>query len=168
MAKITLSPPWVEYYEKVNTFFKGDEEVNVVYDDDAKTIKYYVSNLTKATALDKYIPCEVEFGNVKVQNIVIMPNAEKLLKTKESTYSFTDIFLGRKDIEGIYKPASPYAIQATYIVFEKQVIQYFTDSLNDINGLTSTLNETLAYQIFGDTMPTGYFFCTSNLNKAEI
>ena len=45
-----------------------------------------------------------------------------------------------------------------YIVFEKEVVQYFNDNLGDIHGVESTLYEDLAREVFEEH--DGVFFCT--------
>ena len=48
----------------------------------------------------------------------------------------------------------------TFIVFEKVVVQWFSDSIGDWYGLTSTLYQDLAKDIFGNI--DGVYFCTDN------
>lgn len=45
-----------------------------------------------------------------------------------------------------------------YVVFEKEVVQYFNDNLGDIHGVESTLYENLAREVFEEH--DGVFFCT--------
>lgn len=55
----------------------------------------------------------------------------------------------------------PFAINSfTYVVFEKEVVQYWNDNLADYNGLTSTLYQDLAKEIFEDANLDGVYFCT--------
>ena len=50
----------------------------------------------------------------------------------------------------------------TYVVFKKEVVQYFNDSLGDIHGVCSTLMQDIAKDIFEDT--EGVYFCTDTEN----
>ena len=34
MARLKLSPPWVERYEMLNALFGNDKEIKVIYDED--------------------------------------------------------------------------------------------------------------------------------------
>ena len=54
MAKLNLSPPWVQFYHEVDALFKHDTDVNVIYDDSKApeyALKLYVDNIAKADAL---------------------------------------------------------------------------------------------------------------------
>ena len=48
----------------------------------------------------------------------------------------------------------------TYIIFEKEVVQYFADDLGDLHGINSTLYQDLAKEIFGES--SNIHFCTDS------
>ena len=141
--KIKLSPPWYNYFREVKALFGDDPDINVIFDDDNNVIKLYVENHDKADALEQILPKEKAFGAVTVYIEVIPQNKEM---------SKVDLF--RKAFEG--NPAYSYSATVDgimsnplhYIVFRNRVVQYWSDSLNDINGNTSTLYENIARDIF--------------------
>ena len=49
-----------------------------------------------------------------------------------------------------------------YVIFKPEVIQYFTDSLNDAHGLCSTLMQDMADEIF--EWIDGVYYCTDKVN----
>ena len=48
----------------------------------------------------------------------------------------------------------------TYVIFEKEVVQYWNDNLGDAHGNKTTLYEELARELFEDL--GGVFYCTDN------
>ena len=62
----------------------------------------------------------------------------------------------------------PFAINSfTYVVFEKEVVQYWNDNLGDINGLRSTLYQDLAKEIFADDLQNVYAEQTAIRNELK-
>lgn len=169
MAKLKLSPPWDTYYQELNAMFKNDPEVHVVMDDDEYTLKVYVDDAEKAEALQILLHETVEFGNITLKVTVIPANAlpakhkavsedsEEYFETLYKT-AFKDnpVLVDAQTVHGIF------GFSACYVIFRKEVVQYFDDNMSDINGLRSTLYETIAADIF-KTAP-GVFFCTSPMS----
>ena len=166
MAKLKLSPPWIEYYEEVQALFKMDPDVHVILDDEAeeKQLKIYVESPRKAAALGKLFPTEKEFGGVKLAISVIPANdfvetqAKNLAdrmgveETFISAFGGNPVFSYTRTVDGVF------GFTATFVIFQKRVIQFFDDNISDINGMKSTLAENIARDIFN--VPTGVFFCT--------
>lgn len=156
MAKLNLSPPWVVYYRKLSAFFKEDSEVHVVYDDVEMEVKLYVENADKATALEKMLPKEQEFGNVKLYVTIVPANG----LTTTTGYDILKAFEGNGAVHETHVVDGFMQNKMTFIVFKKVVVQWFSDSIGDWHGLTSSLYQDLAKDIFGDI--SGVFFCTDN------
>lgn len=148
--------PWVEYYRKIETLFQQDDEIRVVYDDEDKSITLYVANDTKADALLQVLPMEKSWGNVTTRITVVPPNG---FRSAQSGL-FETIFKGNAAVSFIKTLNGIYSNPLTYIVFNKEVVQYFNDDLGDYYGQCSTLYQDLAKEIFGK--PDGVFFCTAN------
>ena len=161
MAKVGLSSPWVMFYHEVDTFFKSDPEVAVVYDENKNILNLYVDNATKAEALAELLPVEKKYGSVTLyitvipSNKAVIPSATKLA-SKEGL--IVEALKGNNSVAYMYKNHMIFNNSITYIVFKPEVIQYFTDSLGDAHGICSTLNQEIAKDIFGET--DGLFFCT--------
>ena len=157
MAKLCLSSPWNIYYNKINAFFMRDPEVNVIFDEENYNIKIYVSNGRKAAALSKILIPQQEFGNITLDIEVIPPNG--ILKNTANT-DLVDAFAGNGALFSIEK-VEGFGFNAVYVIFQKEVVQYFTDDLGSYYGKASTLYEDIAREIFD--VDTGIFFCTSEI-----
>lgn len=157
MAKISLSPPWVEYYHKVDELFKYDQEVRVIYDEDINKLSLYVDNENKASAIAELLPTEREFGNVIMEIAIIPSNTKKNLRRTnisliEAAFENNPIVDDIKIISGLF------SYDLNYVIFKNCVVQYFNDNLGDYNGLKSTLYEDIARDVFDDC--EGIFYCT--------
>ena len=74
MASVNLISAWTEYYHKVRALFQEDEDVNVIYDDNEKTLKIYVADaVNKAEAIRALLPEKQTFGNVTMYVNVYPP-----------------------------------------------------------------------------------------------
>lgn len=159
--KMKLSPPWVTYVNEIKALFAEDPEIKILYDEDSYTLKLFVDDADKAMALAKLIPEKKEFGNV-VLNIQIVP-------ANSDDYDIDQIF--NKAFDG--NPVLSYTAafdtpfgHVTYAVFQKKVIQFFNDQMDDINGNKSMLPQDAARDVFGER--TDIFFCTeANGNLAK-
>ena len=163
MAKLKMLSPWMVFYREVDAMFKKDPEVQVVYDEDAQVIKLFVDNTDKADALSQILPKEKEFGNVTVQ-IVVIP-ANNLLQSSPD-----DLFR-----RALWRNNAVWSVETTkdipgfpcltYVIFNKEVVQYFTDNLGDYYGITSTLYQNIAKDIFVNT--EGVYFCTDVATRPQ-
>lgn len=169
MARISLSSPWVLYYHEVEAFFKADPEVNVVYDEKENILKLFVDNQTKADALMNLMPPQKDFGSVTLIIMIIPSNTNKpTFKTfaKTDTIGLIAAALEDNDILSSIQETTLFTKPITYVVFKPQIIQYFTDSLADINGLCSTLAQDIAKDIF--TEIDGVYYCTDKVKRDTI
>lgn len=156
MASIGLTTPWGEFYNEVQAFFKLDPEVRVIFNDETKELKLLVENGEKASALDALLPDELPFGNVTVDIKVVSANGVNLTIPR-STYSAA--FTGNAAVDDIYTIEGVFDRTLTYIVFRKEVVQYYTDDLGDYYGVRSTLFEDIAREIFVGA--EGVFYSTN-------
>ena len=148
MARLGLSSPWVIFYNELNAFFKDDSKVNVIYDEDKNVINLYVDNAEKAAALTELLPTEIISDGVSLAQLY-----RSALSWNEAVYDIVEI-------QGVF--TNPI----TYILFKKEVVQYFNDSLGDIHGLCSTLMQEIAKNIFDKQ--EGIYFCTSNIPDSSL
>ena len=172
MAKLNLSPPWVQFYHEVDALFKYDSEVQVIYDDSEEPtykLKLYVSSTSKADALSLLLPEKKTFGSSVLEIEVIpanvktglynsfMANPDNIAGVLKEALCGNDALSYIKEVVGVF--TNPLY----YVVFRKEVVQYFTDDLSDINGVRSTLYQEIAKEVFGEL--DGVYFCT---NAADI
>ena len=158
--KLGLSAPWTIYYRQVQALFNEDEDINVVFDERDFAIKLYVENQEKADVLADLLPNKQVFGNV-VLAIKVIPANEELNEVNaiDDIQKFKILFEGNDAVsytEQIQVQTNPMF----FIVFKKEVVQFFTDNLSDIHGLCSTLYQNLAEEIFEHH--DGVYFCTDN------
>lgn len=169
MAKIKLSAPWDTYYEQVKALFGDDSEIHIVFDEEKKDLKLYVDTAAKADALQNLFPIEKEWGGVTMTITIIPPNKEsafKVVRNREMTskeiieYAFCNNphFIEYIDVD------FPLWNGFVYVMFKNEVIQYYTDDLGDPNGMTSTLAQNIAKEIFEPV--DGVYYCTE-LSKKE-
>lgn len=166
MAKLNLASPWVLYYREVSAMFERDSEVHVLLDEDNYILKIYVEDSLKADAIAYLMPEERVFGNISLKIEVIPANKLNGRKRTLNEYEFK----GFQDVfeAAFYKnPAFVFADEVylqtnmlCYVVFNKIVVQYFSDDLGSCFGLTSTLYEDLARDIFKPL--DGVYYCTNN------
>ena len=157
MARLKLSPPWDEYYRKINALFELDPDVRVLYDDEDYIIKLFVDNSEKATAIQNLLPATVPMGNITLKIEVIPANGfgaeiEKIEDILRTAFAWNPI------VSNIVVTSGMGSFNAIYVVFVKKVVQYFNDNLTDIHGFRSTLYEDIAREIF--SLGTGVYFCT--------
>ena len=154
MSETKMSTPWVQYVNVLKALFEKDPDIKFIYDNDKLSLKIIVVGTDKADALDALLPHEKAFGNV-VLNITVVPaNIEKTRSTLIlQALKGNPVFDYSETIQG------PMSNPMTYVVFKKEVVQYYNDNLGDIHGIRSTLYQDLANEIFEDH--EGVFFCTN-------
>ena len=165
MARINMSSPWVIYYREVQAMFQHDREVHVIFDEDAVTLKIYVECASKAEALGQLFPPSMEFGNVTM-DISIIPanvtNGNRVRGKRKYVSVPLDIFEAAFDGNPIFCFTEEIDLgmsnRLRYVVFRKEVVQYFNDDLGSFFGMCSTLYENIARDIF--VTAEGVFYCT--------
>ena len=155
-SNVKLSSPWIDYVHKLEAFFQKDPDVNIVFNDgEERKINIYVEKAAKAEALEELLPTDKTFGNVTVAINVIPANFGEKIDL------FRNAFEGNDAVSYIETISPPFTSNPFhYIVFQKEVVQYWNDNLGDINGVRSTLYQDLAKEIFEDLDLSGIYFCT--------
>ena len=161
MAILKLSAPWHIYYKELCELFKFDEEVRIVYDTEEQVINIYVDNAAKADAMYAVLPTEKDFGGVVVQINVIPANKTtfKGVRSKRGA-TYEDLFYKNPIVDDIVTIEGIMTNPITYVIFKKEVVQYYNDSLADAHGLCSTLYQDIAKRILD--ADEGIFFCTND------
>ena len=153
MEEFKMAPPWIQYVNALTALLEPDPDIKISYDNDEHIVKLYVEGTDKANALTELLPDEKEFGNVTLKINVVPAN---VATTKgaliEQALDGNPAFVYAETIQG------PMSNPMTFVVFDREVVQYYNDNLGDIHGLRSTLYEELAREIFEDH--EGVFFCT--------
>ena len=161
MAKeFKLSPPWITFYREIEALFAQDPDVHVNWNEETYTVQVLVTGNDKADAIAQLLPEAKVFGNVKVTVSVrtaLLKETSKidLIKT---AFEGNAAFAFEQTVDGVF--TNPIH----YVVFKKEVVQFFNDALNDIYGNKTTLYEEIAKDVIGES--EGICFCTDSENKA--
>ena len=163
MPKLKLSSPWVLFYHEVEAMFKDDGHVHVIFDEDAVKLSLYVEGSAKAAALEWLLPKSKEFGCTTLLIEVIPSNKDEqrlhyAYRSTTPVALFTEAFAGNPAFSYARAVSGVFTNPIYYIVFRKEVVQYFTDDLGDVNGMRSTLYQEIAKEIFVDM--DGVQYCT--------
>ena len=158
IKNVALVSPWVEYYRKINTLFREDPDVNVIYNEEKNEVKIYTNGAEKAEALSQLLPAEKVFGNITLYINIVPDNYVGNTKDCSIEELYKKAFKGNKGFSFIKTISGVMGFSATYVVFKNKVVRYFNDDLGDIYGCRSTLYQELAKEVFEET--EGVFFCT--------
>ena len=165
-VRLKISPPWVIYVHELTALFDADPHIafSINYNKPSVTIAIAKGDGVKAAAIAKLLPPVKYFGNVAlIINVecASMPNIA-FTSAKEL---FEAAFKGNPNFVECIVPGSEYwYVPFTYVVFKKDVVQFFGDNMRDPRGLISTLYQEIASDVFEDV--DGYFagggvcFCT--------
>ena len=155
---VKLSPPWYTFYHKINAMFGSDPEITIKFDEDAMILKLFVDNQAKADAIAKVLPIEKDFGNVKL-NIEVIPS-DKVDSVKQL---YKTIFSDNPVFSQVIEVADPSMPQASYVVFNPLIVQFYNDNLADAYRNETTLLQEIAKDIF--IQQSGIYYCTENIKK---
>lgn len=170
MAQLNLSAPWILFYREVEAMFERDREVKVVFidsEDEPKSLNVYVESSEKASAIRQLLVSSEEFGSVHL-NISVIPangNASKrniidVIELFETAFENNPAYRYIEKVDGIF--SNPIY----YVVFDKKVVQYFTDDIGDAHGVCSTLYQEIAKDIFSPLDEVHY--CTDTFDYARF
>ena len=141
MAQTKLSPPWVTYCHMIEKLFEKDDEVNVVFDDDADAprVKVFIDNDDKYDAWVHLLPSTINIGNVTL-SIELIPS--------NGVVDYADIIMrafdGNPILADVIHDTSVTAIREWFVMFEPTVVQFQNDDVSNPYGLTTTLYEDIA------------------------
>lgn len=155
-GKVKMSAPWVVYAHQVEAMFKEDPDVMVEYNDAEKVLTLRVNGEDKADAIARLLGEEKEFGNVKMLIRVIPAND----LNSEKMDLFRRAFSGNPAVSGFASIDTMWGT-VNFVVFKPKVVQYYSDELYDLNGITTTIYQDLAKEIFG--FNEGVFFSTDKI-----
>ena len=158
MARIKLQPPWIQFYEKLTLLFEEDSHIRILYDEEENEIRIFADNTEKAVALERLLPSENVFGNVKQKITIIPPNKEDLDEPNIDCPAVV-LFADNPIVEEIERVSGVFGYELIYIMFRKEVVQYFNDDISCYGGIRSTLYQDIAKEVF--KFQAGVYYCTS-------
>ena len=160
MEKTKLSPPWWEFYNKLDAMFGRDPEIHLEFNEEDMIIKMFVDNPAKADAIAQVLPIEKDYGNVKLK-IEVIPSdkangVEQLYKT---IFNGNPVFSDAVDVnvEGL-----PHV---SYVIFKPLIVQFYNDNLADANGNVTTLHQDIAKDLFEPKQ--NVYYCTENIRPVN-
>lgn len=140
-----LSAPWETYYQKLQALLGDDPEIFLKFDRSAGVIQIYVDNDQKADALDRLLVARKAFGNVKIKITVIPSNDEIHHADPENLYDCA--FDGNPVFVGTQYASLPEGGDLSYVIWSREVAQFFNDNLADYQGNQTMLYEQIARDV---------------------
>ena len=147
--KLDLSAPWFTYVKEIEALFGNDPDISMSFDEEHLDLYLYVHNHDKADALTKLLPSVKTFGNIAMKIAVFNTNDGE----DDPVIFLKRLFQDNRAVVGF--ETTP---KGTYVVFRKEVVQFYNDQLDDVHGNKSTLYQEIAKDIFGGVQ--GVYFCT--------
>ena len=157
---VWLSAPWYTYYHELEALFGQDPEISMDFSEDEGdyTVAMRVRNEEKAYALMQLLPAVRSFGSIAVR-IRVIPADEKA----ESDYNL--LLKAFKDNPVFAAGIKEEITDMNYILFKKEVVQFYNDQFDDPRGYKSTLYKTIADDVF--TGVHDVFFSTDLGEESE-
>ena len=167
--RLKILPPWTIVTRKLEALFDGDPQIafNVDYSGTHPAVILSCNNGDKVAALQRILPTEIEFGNVKME--IVVDGTPSNIAFTSKVDLFDAAFKGN--------PAYAYStcpcedgyqwICSTYVVFKNCVVQFAADNLNDCHGIISTLYQTIAEELLTGEATNGVFYNT-DVERANL
>jgi hypothetical protein len=161
-VRLKILPPWSIYSKKIEALFDGDPQIacNVDWSGTNPSIALACNNSDKVAALQRILPEEIGFGNVKLKVVVYGIPSNRAFTSKVEL--FDTAFSGNPAYAYSVCPAEEgyQWIATTYVVFKNYVVQFFADNLNDCHGVISCLYQDIADDILTGEATQGVFYNT--------
>jgi hypothetical protein len=147
-VRLKLSPPWTIFINKLEALFDGDPEIafNVNPDSGDPSVTLSTNNPEKAAALLKILPKEKQLGTVTLKINVDCPTVSNRAFT-DDVELFEVAFKKNPAFAYAFSTDGSWLVSFTYVVWKKDVVQFFADNLHDPHGIISTLYQDIASEI---------------------
>ena len=146
-GEVSLSSPWITAYKKLNALFDVDPDIDVLYDDEKKTITLESTNTFKMMALEKILVPELKFGNITVKIECLVKNGAD----ENISALFKTAFNGNPHFSQVIDAQTPYGEQS-YVLFKKEVLQFFNDDTSDYYGNWNGLSEDILREVVNENI----------------
>lgn len=168
-VRLKILPPWTIMIRKFEALFDGDPLIacNCDFSGSHPAIVLACANGDKTAALQKILPSEIDFGNVKLTVAVDGVPSNRAFTSKVEL--FDTAFKGNPAYAYSVCPAEEgyQWIGTTYVVFKNCVVQFAADNLNDCHGIISTLYQSIAEEILTGEATAGVFYNT-DVERANL
>lgn len=167
--RLKILPPWTIVIRKLEALFDGDPQIafNTDFSGQHPCVVLACYNGDKVAALQKILPSEVEFGNVKLKIMVDGTPSNRAFTSKVEL--FDTAFSGNPAYAYSTCPAEEgyMWISTTYVVFKNCVVQFAADNLNDCHGIISVLYQDIAEELLTGEATSGVFYNT-DIERANL
>ena len=169
--RLKILPPWTIVIRKLEALFDGDPQIafNTNFSGEGPSVVLSCNNGDKVAALQRILPTEVSFGNVKLA--IMVDGTPSNIAFTSKVDLFDTAFKGNPAYAKSICPAEEgyQWIGTTYVVFKNCVVQFAADNLNDCHGIISTLYQDIADELLTGEATEGVFYNTdverANLGK---
>lgn len=170
IVKVALQSPWVTIYNKCKAMFEKDNELIIGSlqepVDGLASFEIVSSNAEKIIALQSLINTSFFLGNIKlVIKLGVINGDSKEYLEKKAVNDKIDVdtietaFDGNDVLDNVREVKFPGGYPAIYVLFAKEVVQFYNDDITDLYGNFNGLYEDIARDIF---LPLeGVFYCTA-------
>lgn len=168
-VRLKILPPWSIYIKKFEALFGGDPQIVISTDYSGKAPSIILScdNGDKVTALQRILPDEIGFGNVKLQVIIDGIPSDRAFVTRKELFEVA--FDKNPVFAYVFSPVDEGAtwFDMIYVVFKNCVVQFFADNINDCHGVISCLYQDIASDLLcGDDVMGVYF--NTDIERANL
>lgn len=165
--RLKILPPWTIAIRKLEALFDGDPLIAFNVDYSEPSVVLACGNGDKTAALQKILPDEIAFGNVKMKVIVDGTPSNRVFTSKVEL--FDTAFKGNPAYAYAVCPAEEgyQWIGSTYVVFKNCVVQFAADNLNDCHGIISTLYQNIADELLTGEATKGVYWNT-DVERANL
>lgn len=149
--KTGISAPWVTKAKEIITLFAKDTDLDVTFKEETNTVIIESTNTYKIMALEKILKKEFTFGNVTLK-------VECLVKNEKESMAalFKTAFAGNPHISQIQEVTTPMSPSETYVVFKKEVLQFFNDDISDFYGNWNGLAEDIIRDLVNENVRANF------------
>ena len=152
MNNVGLQSPWVTTYNKINALFERDSDLTISPlsggEDGVYTFSISSPNATKLNAIEKILANNYVYGNVTLNIKFVVEDSGKEGIT---VADFKNAFTGNNIVSKIETVPNPVGISQTFVMFGREVIQFYNDDISDRYGNFNGLAEDIARELFNPT-----------------
>ena len=156
---VGLQSPWVTIYNKVVALFGRDEELTIgnLEADEANSGYFFTiasANSVKLNSLERILKNEFVLGNITLRIKFIYENVQDGITAND----LRNAFAGNNILKDIKTVDTPLANGISYVLFGREVLQFFNDDITDYFGNYNGLAEDIARELFNEVPNVNY--CT--------
>jgi hypothetical protein len=160
--KAGIQAPWTTTYNKICALFNNDLDLHIT-DLTEKTEGNYTFTISsvngvKLDSIKKILKNHFEFGNVTMDIEFIPENDDDKITDSD----FRNAFNCNENLAEVRTIETPDGFSRTYVVFEKEVVQFYNDDLTDLYGNYNGLMEDIARELFNEVDPS-ISYCTADV-----